>query len=290
MLTNKIKCYYFDNVFVASGHYHTPNYVAFPNAHLFKGEYLHSHDYRSSEIFTGDVSNVTFKRCISSCSILQIVSGKSVLIIGGGPSALDLSNHVSRSAKQVTLSHHVDGISNSIFYENVDTKPDVTEFDEYGVYFKDGSYSKIDVVLYCTGYKYAFPFLSVSSGIYVEDNHVQMLYKQCINIRNPTMALIGLPFYVCAAQMMDLQARFVLSYLIGTNKLPPVETMQEDTIQYFKMLWERGYKRRQAHMLGETQVSYINLFILYYEFYLYITYLIIVYLVVYLLIKFCCLI
>lgn len=182
--------------------------------------------------------------------------GKSVLIIGGGPSALDLSNHVSRSAKQVTLSHHVNGISNSIFFENVDTKPDVKEFDENGVYFMDGSYTKIDVVLYCTGYKYAFPFLSVTSGIYVEDNHVQMLYKQCINIRNPTMALIGLPFYVCAAQMMDLQARFALSYLIGKNKLPSVQIMQEDTLEYFKTLWERGYKRRQAHMLGETQVIY----------------------------------
>lgn len=185
----------------------------------------------------------------------SIVLGKSILIIGGGPSALDLSNHVSKSAKQVTLSHHVDGISNSIFFENVDTKPDVTEFDENGVYFKDGSYKVIDIVLYCTGYKYAFPFLSLTSGIYVEDNHVQMLYKQCINIRNPTMALIGLPFYVCAAQMMDLQARFALSYFIGRNKLPPVEAMLKDTEEYFKSLWERGYKRRQAHMLGETQVS-----------------------------------
>lgn len=57
-----MKCYYFDNVFVASGHYHTPNYVHFPNAHLFKGEYLHSHDYRSSEIFNGnDLNDIFFK-------------------------------------------------------------------------------------------------------------------------------------------------------------------------------------------------------------------------------------
>lgn len=178
-----------------------------------------------------------------------------MLVIGGGPSALDLSNIISKSAKHVTLSHHLVGISNSIFLKNVTTKPDVNKFDEKGAYFNDGSYEQFDTIFYCTGYKYAFPFLSVTAGIYVEENYVQMLYKQCINMRNPTMAIIGLPFYVCAAQMMDLQARFVLSYFTGANKLPPLTEMHKDTVQTMNKLWKAGYKKRQAHMLGENQVS-----------------------------------
>lgn len=178
------------------------------------------------------------------------------MVIGGGPSALDLSNIISKAAKEVTLSHHLEGISNSIFLENVTTKPDVRELNENGAYFVDGSYKEFDTIFYCTGYKYSFPFLSINAGIYVEDNWVQMLYKQCINIRNPTMALIGLPFYVCAAQMMDLQARFVFSYFYGKNQLPSEKEMTEETVNKVKTLLAQGYKKRQAHMLGNNQVSF----------------------------------
>ncbi|KAH8260968.1 hypothetical protein KR044_001161, partial [Drosophila immigrans] len=236
VLTNKLQVHYFDNIFIANGHYNTPNYSDIPNAHLFKGNYLHSHDFRTSKIFTD----------------------KTVLVIGGGPSALDLSNIISKSAKHVTLSHHVVDISNSIFLKNVATKPDVKELDEHGAHFVDGSYKKFDTIFYCTGYKYAFPFLSATSGIYVEDNYVQMLYKQCINIRNPTMAIIGLPFYVCAAQMMDLQARFVLSYFYGSNELPSTKEMMVDTMECMNKRWQAGYKKRQAHMLGENQMHYFT--------------------------------
>ncbi|EDW09798.1 senecionine N-oxygenase [Drosophila mojavensis] len=236
LLTNAMKYYYFDKIIIANGHYHTPNYIQIPNANLFKGEYMHSHDYRKSDVF----------------------QGKRVLVIGGGPSALDLSNIISKAAKEVTLSHHLEGISNSIFLENVTTKPDVRELNENGAYFVDGSYKEFDTIFYCTGYKYSFPFLSINAGIYVEDNWVQMLYKQCINIRNPSMALIGLPFYVCAAQMMDLQARFVYSYFYGKNQLPSAKEMTEETVNKVKSLLAQGYKKRQAHMLGNNQMQYFT--------------------------------
>lgn len=57
------------------------------------------------------------------------------------------------------------------------------------------------------GYKYTFPFMSIDCGLTVDDNYVQPLYKHCININRPTMALIGLPYYVCASQMFDLQVK-----------------------------------------------------------------------------------
>lgn len=47
--------------------------------------------------------------------------------------------------------------------------------------------------------------MSIDCGLSVDDNYVQPLYKHCININRPTMALIGLPYYVCASQMFDLQ-------------------------------------------------------------------------------------
>lgn len=56
--------------------------------------------------------------------------------------------------------------------------------------------------------------MSIDCGLTVEDNYVQPLYKHCLNINRPTMALIGLPYYVCASQMFDLQAS-VFVYIIG---------------------------------------------------------------------------
>lgn len=56
------------------------------------------------------------------------------------------------------------------------------------------------------GYKYVYPFLSVDTGIYVEeDSFVRPLFKQCINIEHPTMMLPGLCFRVCPLQVSDVQ-------------------------------------------------------------------------------------
>lgn len=130
---------------------------------------------------------------------------ETVLVIGAGPSGMDLANEISKVAKRVTLSHHHNPEPKTVFKANVDMKPDVERLTESGAHFVDGSEESYSVVFYCTGYKYTFPFLSVDCGVTSEDNYVSPLYKHCININRPTMALIGLPFYVCASQMMDLQ-------------------------------------------------------------------------------------
>lgn len=51
--TNKIEFHYFDKVMVANGHYHTPNYIKIPNMHRFKGNFMHSHDFRKRDVFQG---------------------------------------------------------------------------------------------------------------------------------------------------------------------------------------------------------------------------------------------
>lgn len=130
---------------------------------------------------------------------------EEVLVIGAGPSGMDLANEVSKRAKRVSLSHHQHPEPKTVFASNVDMRPDVKRLTETGAVFIDGSQQTYTVILYCTGYKYTFPFLSIDCGISVEDNYVKPLYKHCININHPTMALIGVPFYVCASQMFDLQ-------------------------------------------------------------------------------------
>lgn len=96
--------------------------------------------------------------------------------------------------------------------------------------------------------------MSIDCGLTVEDNYVQPLYKHCININRPTMALIGLPYYVCASQMFDLQVRFCIKFLSGQKLMPSKQVMKSDTENEMQKRWDKGYKKRQAHMMGTDQV------------------------------------
>jgi len=42
---------------------------------------------------------------------------------------------------------------------------------------------------------------------------------------------------------------------LGLNQLPSRKEMLEDTVENMNKLWKAGYKKRQAHMLGENQVN-----------------------------------
>lgn len=252
--SNELQFHVFDYVMICNGHYHTPSYPNIPNIGNFRGTQLHSHDYKNSDRFKGEQQLQTH---ISPAAFSNIpsFSDESVLIIGAGPSGMDLCHEISRVAKRVTLSHHMAETPQTQFRPNVDQKPDVKTINPDGrIQFTDDSIEHYNVIFYCTGFRYAFPFLSVDCGVYVEENCVQPLYKHCLNIEGPTMAFIGIPFYVCAAQMCDLQARFALQYWSGRKAMPHRQQMLDDMRREMDGRLKRGLKKRQAHMMGENQV------------------------------------
>lgn len=182
---------------------------------------------------------------------------KAVLVVGAGPSGMDIALELAKTASHVTISHHMDRLTFP-FPANLSQQTDVSLLTETGAKFSNGEEESFDVVLYCTGFRYSFPFLGADCGIQVQENYVQPLYKHCININHPTMAFIGLPFYVCAAQMMDLQVRFCMQYFTGKHCLPPAGDMLRDMEQEMEDRLRRGYKRRHAHMMGPEQGRYYD--------------------------------
>uniref|UniRef100_A0A182TSG8 Flavin-containing monooxygenase n=1 Tax=Anopheles melas TaxID=34690 RepID=A0A182TSG8_9DIPT len=204
----------------------------------------------------------------------------SYCIIGAGMAGLAAARRVLEIGAQVTIFERMDQLGGTWIYTdevgvdryglpvhtsmyrglrtNLPKESDVSMLTETGAKFTNGSEESFDVVVYCTGFRYNFPFLGADCGIEVQDNHVQPLYKHCININHPTMAFIGLPFYVCAAQMMDLQVRFCLAYLTGRQHLPPAHEMLDDAAQEFEDRLQRGYKKRHAHMMGPEQGRYYD--------------------------------
>lgn len=78
------------------------------------------------------------------------LTDESVLIIGGGPSGIDLVYSISEFAKTVIFSHHTHN-STYTFPNNVTRMGLVQKFTKNGVVFTDGTDVEIDVVIFCTG-------------------------------------------------------------------------------------------------------------------------------------------
>lgn len=83
-----------------------------------------------------------------------------VLVIGAGPSGMDLAYEISKRAERVTLSHHHDPNPKTVFPSNVDQRPDIKRLTEDGAEFADGSTQTYSVIFYCTGMILSLPFPS----------------------------------------------------------------------------------------------------------------------------------
>jgi dimethylaniline monooxygenase (N-oxide forming) len=90
---------------------------------------LHSHDYRIPEKF----------------------SDMRVLVVGGGPSGLDVALEVASVATKVLFSHHLKEKPKTTFPSNVEQKLDAIEFGDHSVGFNDGTSEEIDAIIFCTG-------------------------------------------------------------------------------------------------------------------------------------------
>lgn len=235
--TKKTITMLYDAVMVCNGHYNDPVIPEILGQEKFKGVIEHSHTFRSPEHY----------------------EGQHVLVIGAGPSGLDLTLQISKVAEHVVLSHHSTEANKTAYPDNVSKKPDVRRILSFNkVEFIDGTCCCFDVIVLCTGYRYSFPFLHESCEVAIDQNYIQPLFKHMIHIEKPTMCFIGIPFNVCAFQMFDLQARYFCKSLNGSMNLPSMEEMRMHTEREMQGRWAKGYSKRQAHMMGEYQESYYN--------------------------------
>lgn len=230
LVDDKIETFFFDSVLVCNG-FSVPFIPKLLGQDVFKGKQLHSHQYRKSKNYQNE----------------------NVLVIGGGPSGIDLTVETGKVANRVFWSNH----TLESFGQKVDLnlpessmeKPDVKRFTENGAEFVDGSFEKISCVLYATGYEYKFPFLSIDCGLQCYQKYVKPLYKHCININNPSMGIIGLPYFAVAMPLFDLQIRFCLTFMTQQKFLPSRHDMLDDTKAEMKERWLQ-LKRNKAHFLG----------------------------------------
>ncbi len=155
----------YDAVMVCNGHYFKPKIPHFDGANSFVGEIIHSHNYRTARAYCGIGTKLELSRRMCSVNdFFFLISGKSVLVVGGGPSGIDLVLHLSRTASRITFSQHKrSGESKESFEqrqgllpENVTLQENVKRLVTNGAEFIDGSIQTFEVIFFATGKNFEF--------------------------------------------------------------------------------------------------------------------------------------
>ncbi|XP_049366513.1 flavin-containing monooxygenase FMO GS-OX5-like [Solanum verrucosum] len=232
----------FDSVVICNGHYTTPRVANIPGIHNWPGKQIHSHNYRVPEPFKDQI----------------------VVVIGDGPSGLDICRDIATVAKQVHLSTRSSEIEVSKLdnYENLWNHSKIDHVDESGeVTFLDGSSIHADIILHCTGYKYDFPFLETNGIVSVNDEGrvVGPLYKHVFPPKlSPCLSFVSIPYQGIVFLMFELQAKWIAQVLSGKVLLPSEEEMLADVEDHNRQLEEAGIPKRHTHRLHPHEMEYMD--------------------------------
>ncbi|KAL2921029.1 Flavin-containing monooxygenase FMO GS-OX-like 5 [Bienertia sinuspersici] len=225
----------FDAVVVCNGHFTEPRIAdKIPGIDLWPGKQIHSHNYRTPEPY----------------------QHKVVVLIGLSSSSFDISRDIAGLAKEVhitTRSEDVRRFGKHPVYDNMWLHPMVERAHEDGrVSFQDGTEVLADVILHCTGYKYHFPFIHTNGVVNVDDNRVGPLYK---HVFPPTLApglsFVGVPSFVLAFFVAELQSKWIAGVLSGWISLPSKEKMMEDIEVFYSGLEAKGVPKHYTHKIHD---------------------------------------
>ena len=203
---------------------------------LFKGLISHSHNYRYPQTFRN----------------------KDVVILGAGASGWDIALDMSTSASNIYLSHENSQLKLKL-PGHIKQLPSIKEIiDSETVLFRDGGIRRADALLFCTGYKYTFPFLSPSCEVTVDTKgkRIRSLYKHIFHTNFPSLVFIGIPAIVCPFPLISLQSRAVTAVFGGKSPLPTRELMEADIEKELLNRTAQGWPERHAHRFAEKQWDY----------------------------------
>uniref|UniRef100_J3MI40 Flavin-containing monooxygenase n=1 Tax=Oryza brachyantha TaxID=4533 RepID=J3MI40_ORYBR len=226
----------FDAVVVATGHYSQPRLPSIEGMDRWRRRQLHSHSYRVSDSFHGEV----------------------VVIVGCSLSGMEIALELLCVAKEVHLSAKsteedmVAATSKMLSrHGNLHLRPQVEHLREDGrVVFDDGSCVVADTVVYCTGYNYSFPFLETEGKVTVDDNGVGPLYEHVFPPSlAPSLSFVGIPSKVILPQFAEVQARWVAHVLSGRRTLPSPEEMLRAVEEHAASMEAAGTPKRRTHDL-----------------------------------------
>jgi hypothetical protein len=222
----------FDGVVVCNGHYARPRVPPIAGLKNFKGQLLHSHNYRRP----------------------RDVEGRRVAVWGSAASGLDLAYELD--AQEI---HWI----GPAFHEKVrldDRRigyPSLDAIDGEGLLRLGNDLIAVDSLLFCTGYHYDFPFFD-DMFVSVDEDWVNPLYEDIVPPHATNLGFIGLPFLIIPFPVFEMQAKWYARQLTGSFDLPSFEVMHASIDERKELLSSQGVLKRHYHRLGDHQISYYN--------------------------------
>ena len=190
----------FTHVIVAVGIFHSPYSLPIPGLLKFPGRILHSHSFREAAEFRG----------------------QRILVIGLSYSGEDVALMTLKyGAKSVVICGRA--TRGLIWPNGVEERVMVESFDGSIARFQDGSTGEFDVVIFCTGYKARFPFLSNYLSLSIPENsYYPNLYKGILWAHggNNKLLYLGMQNQLYTLNMFDAQALWAVKYIMGKIQVP----------------------------------------------------------------------
>lgn len=213
----------FDSVIIATGHYHVPFIPEVPGIkdvyHNFPGVIKHSKTFRKN----GDFKNQT------------------VIVVGTRASGADITDISSKTARRVYQSKR--SVAPTLRWRdlpNVELKAVITKYEvniaskDFKVYFDDGTFvTNPDQIVYATGFRFSYPFLrdlypNFTTGYILPD-----LYQHTFLIKDPKLAVIGVPTDAISFRAFEFQAVLVSRFLAGLITLPSLREQLDWALQRY---------------------------------------------------------
>ncbi|CAA0309891.1 unnamed protein product [Arabidopsis thaliana] len=240
----------YDAVVVCNGHYTEPNIAHIPGIKSWPGKQIHSHNYRVPDPFENEK--------------LKLALSDAWVIGGNFASGADISRDIAKVAKEVHIAsrarepHTYEKISvpqnNLWMHSEIDTT-----HEDGSIVFKNAKVIFADSIVYCTGYKYNFPFLETSGYLRIDEKRVEPLYKHVFPpALAPGLAFVCLPAMGIVFVMFEIQSKWVAAVLSGRVTLPSPDKMMEDINAWYASLDALGIPKRHTHTIGRIQSEYLN--------------------------------
>jgi dimethylaniline monooxygenase (N-oxide forming) len=138
-------------------------------------------------------------------------------------------------------------ILNRVAHGEVLPRPNIAELLGDAVRFTDGMVERVDVIIYCTGYKVTFPFFD-ESFIAAPDNDLP-LFRRVFMPGIPNLAFIGLLQPLGAIMpLAEVQSRWFADYLCGRYVLPSEQAIRRDIEDERRRMFAR-YVRSRRHTM-----------------------------------------
>jgi cation diffusion facilitator CzcD-associated flavoprotein CzcO len=213
--TGKTNTTVYDAVVVASGHFSTPYIPDIDGIRewnmKFPTSISHSKYYRVPETFMD----------------------KKIIVVGNSASGLDISSQLVGLCKSPLLlsqkseSYLAGGFSQDA---NIQSVPKISSFraEERAVEFSNGRIEhEVDLILFCTGYLYAMPFLqSLDPNPIADGSRVAHTYLHLFYAPHPTLSFMVLPQKIIPFPLAQAQSALLARVYSGRLSLPSEEDME----------------------------------------------------------------